>query len=60
MENPDVEETTRKQEFLRSEILDKNYDPNEFISFLKAAKGEEGGELDNWTLEDLTIVSRFI
>jgi hypothetical protein len=31
-----------KQNFLRENILEKGYDTNKFIDFLKSKKGEEG------------------
>ena len=45
-----------KQSFLRSEILDKGYDGQEFFDFLIQKKGEEGGDLNNWLMEDLKII----
>jgi hypothetical protein len=36
-----------KQNFLRENILDKGYDVNEFVSFLKSKKGEEGADIAN-------------
>ncbi len=45
-----------KQSFLRAEILDKGYDGQEFFDFLIQKKGEEGGDLNNWLMEDLKII----
>ena len=42
-----------KQMYLRSEILDKGYNGQEFFDFLIQKKGEEAGDLTNWTTEDL-------
>ena len=50
-----------KQQFLRSEILEKNYDPNQFLQFLVSKKGEEGGDLAIWSIEELQqVVGEFI
>ena len=49
-----------KQNYLRDNILDKGYNPNDFIFFLKTKKGEDGADLSNWTMEDLkNIVADF-
>ena len=58
MEDNTAEE---KQNYLRENILDKGYDTNKFIEFLKSKKGEEGADITNWTMEDLkNIVKEFI
>ena len=58
MEDSSEEE---KQTYLRENILDKGYDTNKFIDFLKSKKGEEGADISNWTMEDLKqIVKEFI
>ena len=49
-----------KQAFLRSEILDKGFDGNDFFNYLISLKGEEGGELNNWPFSELqNIVKQF-
>lgn len=49
-----------KQFYLRSEILEKGFDGEEFFQFLISKKGDEGGDLNNWTMFDLKIaVSEF-
>ena len=49
-----------KQFYLRSEILEKGYDGEEFFQFLISKKGDEGGDLNNWPMFDLKIaVSEF-
>ena len=45
-----------KQNYLRENILDKGYDTNKFVDFLKNKKGDEGADVSNWTMEDLKIV----
>ena len=47
-----------KQNYLRENILDKGYDTNDFVDFLKARKGEEGADVSNWSMEDLQQVVR--
>ena len=42
-----------KQQFLREEILEKNYDPQSFIDFLTLKKGEIAADINNWTLDEL-------
>ena len=50
-----------KQNFLRENILDKGYDVNEFVSFLKSKKGEEGADIANWSMVDLyEVVQEFV
>ena len=53
------EEIIKKQNYLRENILDKGYDPEEFLSFLIQKKGVNGGDLDQWKMEDLYIVYFF-
>ena len=49
-----------KQAFLRSEILDKGFDGNEFFNYLISLKGEEGGDLNSWAFPELqSIVKQF-
>ena len=57
MEDTSQEE---KQNFLRENILDKGYDVNQFVSFLKSKKGEAGSDIANWSIVDLyEIVQEF-
>ena len=50
-----------KQNYLRENILEKGYDPNTFVEFLKTKKGEAGSDITNWSMEDLTeVVQEFI
>ena len=53
MEDISAEE---KQNYLRENILEKGYDTNKFIDFLKSKKGEEGADITNWTMTDLKII----
>lgn len=51
METPnDIEE---KQDFLRREIIDQNYDPNDFLCFLQNATHQDEIDLNNYTIDDL-------
>ena len=46
-----------KQQFLREKILDKKeIEVNKFVDFLREKKGEDGEDIDNWTMEDLQEV----
>ena len=58
MEDSNQEE---KQNFLRKNILEKGYDVNQFVSFLKSKKGEAGADISNWSMPDLyDVVKEFI
>ena len=47
----------QKQNFLRTNILEKGYDGNQFVEFLTKKKGPEGADISSWTLHDLQIVN---
>ena len=50
-----------KQNYLRENILDKGYEAEDFVSYLTSKKGEEGVNLNNWSLEELkTVVQEYI
>ena len=52
-----MEETLRqKQLFLRENILEKGYSTDDFMDLLHYKKGEEGLDLNNWTMKDLSLV----
>ena len=54
-----VNEVEQKQKLLQEEIIDKNYDTTDFITFCLIKK-ENGDDLNNWTLEELeNIVCEF-
>jgi sorting nexin-7/30/sorting nexin-8 len=49
-----------KQQFLRSQIMDRGYSTEEFTNFLGNIRGEEGLDLNNWSLADLQeVVNQF-
>ena len=53
-------EIQSKQILLQSEIIEKNYDKTAFINFCLSKK-ENGDDLNNWTLDELTqIVREFV
>ena len=53
-------EQEEKQTYLREQIIDQNYEPESFVEFLKQKKGEEAGDINNWTLEELkSVVEEF-
>ena len=55
------EELEKKQTFLRTNILEKGYDAEEFMNFLQTKKGEFGLDLNNWNINELkTAVQEFI
>ena len=48
-----------KQQLLKAEILDKNYDQMKFLEYCTSQK-ENGDDLNNWTIEELkTCVNNF-
>ena len=49
-------ELENKQMYLRTEILDKGYNAQDFFDFLVQRKGEEGGDLNNWLMIDLKAI----
>jgi len=42
-----------KQNYLFTEIIQKNYDPEQFQEFLVSSK-QGGDDLANWTIQELT------
>ena len=54
-------ELEQKQNFLRINILEKGCDAEQFMNFLQSKKGDLGLDLNNWTLNELTLaVQEFI
>ena len=54
-----MESIEEKQSFLRSEIIEKGYDPDEFFNFLTSVKEGEV-ELQEWSMDELKkVVSKF-
>jgi hypothetical protein len=49
-----------KQNYLRTEILDKGYDAEVFLEFICLKKGEEGANLDLWSFQELKEVNLHI
>lgn len=55
-----MENIEEKQNYLRENILDKGYDGEKFMIFLTSKKGEEAGDLNIWSFEELkACVSEF-
>jgi D-ribose pyranose/furanose isomerase RbsD len=50
-------EMEKKQNYLRTEILEKDYDADEFIQYLVEKRGEDATDLEMWSFEDLKKVS---
>jgi hypothetical protein len=46
-------ERTIKQNYLRTEIVEKGLDSEQFINYLCEIKGEEAGDIDVWNMEEL-------
>lgn len=49
------DDTEIKQNYLCSEIIEKGYNPDEFIEFIQVLKGESAS-LDSFTLSELKNV----
>jgi len=47
-----------KQNFLRTEIIDQGYSPEEFTDYLSSEKGENGLNLENWSFSQLQEIVR--
>ena len=56
-EQYDIEQ---KQNYLRNEILEPGYDPNEFLSFLVVEGGTKGSDLELWSMPELQAVMKYI
>ena len=55
-----MSEEERKQQYLRSEIIDQGYNPDDFTTYMGSLRGEEGLNIENWTFEDLQqVVTQF-
>ena len=55
------EDIQNKQAYLRENILEKGYDAEEFTEYIKEKKGENGLDLNTWTMKELTkVVADFI
>ena len=50
------EQDEEKQDYLQVNIIDKGYDPDDFIDFLKVKKGRDDVDLDTWSLEELKVL----
>jgi len=49
-----------KQDYLRSEVIDKNYDTGEFLKFLVDKYGDNAADIDQYDMTNLKkIVSEF-
>ena len=48
------EDIQNKQAYLRENVLEKGYDADEFMEFLQEKKGENGLDLNTWTMKELT------
>src|SRR5947209_8054527 len=49
-----------KQNYLIMEILEKGYDAKEFLEYIVFKKGENGADLEQWSLSDLKEVNYLI
>ena len=47
------DDLTEKQTFLRENILEKGYDAEDFMKLLQNKKGEQGLDLESWSMDEL-------
>lgn len=50
------DDTELKQKYLCEEIIEKNYNPDNFLVFIQELKGEDAS-LDSFSMTDLKIVN---
>lgn len=50
------ENIEKKQNYLRKEIIDKGYSPDDFAIYVKKIKGENGADLNSWSIEELYYI----
>ena len=50
------EKIEQKQQYLRSEIIDQGYNPDDFSEFMGSIRGEENLDLQTWSLSELQNV----
>ena len=49
-----------KQQYLRSEIIEQGYNPNDFSDYMASIRGENALDLELWTFSDLqNVVSQY-
>ena len=48
-------ELEQKQNYLRINILERGYDAEQFMTFLQTKKGDLGLDLNNWSINELTL-----
>ena len=61
MEDDNDSSIEEKQEFLRESVLDKGLDANSFADYLVSKRGEEGSNLNSWSMNELKLaVKEFI
>jgi hypothetical protein len=54
------DDTEQKQLYLRNEIIDQGYSPDEFSNFISNEYGDKGLDVESWSFEDLKkIVTQF-
>lgn len=56
----DSEDREKKQQYLRDEIIDKDYDSSQFLAFLIERNGEDAADIDAYSFSELVaIVKQF-
>ena len=51
-DNHEIDDLKQKKQYLTEEIINKGYNPNDFINLCQSKK-ENGDDLENWTFEEL-------
>jgi hypothetical protein len=47
------DEIEQKQEYLRTQILEQNYEAEDFLQYIQNIKGENAADLNLWNFEEL-------
>ena len=50
------EDLHSKQQYLRREIMDQGYDPQDFNNYMCSIKQEENIDLNNWSFQEIVNV----
>ena len=54
-------EILEKQNLIKTQIIDKNYDKNLFFNFCLTSKPQNGDNLGNWSMQELQeVIDQFI
>ena len=61
MKGEESNDILEKQALIKNNILDKHFDKDQFFSYCMSKKPENGDDLKNWTIEELSsIINSFV